>query len=262
MRKALFLIFALIMVVAIHDLQGESCDRWYRIPFQISSELFLGDLPLGGALFKLAYGAHADQQISAYVLPDPWQYRDPRDRGALGWSDVQSGTFAVIPPLEVLVVMPPSWLDRSEFVSLFQRANPRAVRIQDAPGVAPFALVQSGGGVEGLRVQVLLQQSGEVTVWRGREDWYNDLDRLDLARQDRLPSPAARSIIRDASVALTPGVARVYWNCAMFDGLTISLTTYDGKVLSRGHWINYRNPSRQAAPIIERLLAFSADQRL
>ncbi len=259
MRQTLPLIAALLLGVAIHDIWADPCDRWYRLPFQLASDLSRGDYPpMGDPLYELAYGTQADQEISAYLMADPWQYRDPRDRDHHGWSDVQSGVFTVIQPLKVLVVMPPSWLDRARFVSGFERGNPGATPLQESADLPPFALVQSGGGVEGLLRQVLLESSGEVTVWRRREDGFADVDGIDLVRQDRVPAHQARSMIRTASAALTPGIARVDWNCRLFDGRTLSLTTYDGKVLSRGHWINLRTPSRQAAPVIERLLAFAA----
>ncbi len=41
----------------------------------------------------------------------------------------------------------------------------------------------------------------------------------------------------------------------MWDGITVSLTAWDGRVLSRGHWINYRRPSPEAGVVIDRLLA-------
>jgi hypothetical protein len=225
-------------VVAVHDLGSASCDRWYRVPLQLASDLVLDELPLGHPLYELAYGSRAEREIVGYVLPALPSLVGPRE-GVTDWTDIQSGALALVPILGAMVVMPPAWQDRDAFLADFERANPEAMPFSAAT-VPPFILVQIGRRVEGLELQALLQQTGVVTVWSVGTDPATGSDILRPISEERLSVHVTEDLFASAVRGIPAGTGQVDWNCSMLDGCTHSLIVFDGERLSRGHWVNCR----------------------
>lgn len=240
--------------VVLHDLGAETCSRWYRLPLQVGCDLALPDSPFGHPLFEVAYGASAPQLMHGFILSDPWSYRDPRDGRESTWTDLQSGTFTVVEPLNLVIVMPPPWLDESEFLGTFSALNPNAAPLSESSKPPPFALIQTGGGVEGLGLQILLEESGRVRAWARRGRRTDDSEKLHLIHEADLSRTEALQALHSAFDQPASESARVYWNCRMLDGGARSLTTFDGHRLQRSHWINNRWPPESSQEVLETLL--------
>ncbi|MEM7353986.1 MAG: hypothetical protein AAF657_24505 [Acidobacteriota bacterium] len=221
----------------------------------------LADVPFRHPFYELAYGTSTAAEIRGYALADPWSFEDPGNRGEHAWSDVQSGEITVLSPLGLVLVMPPPYLDRRQYFDEFERVNPQATPFLGVPETPSFVIVQNGAGVEGLGTQILLTETGEVTVWHGWMDWDALVHRLEVTRETSLPQAEAQAILQKATKALPPEEARVFWNCNLSDGAAVSLITSIEGRLSRGHWINLRTPSQQALEVIESLYGYVEHSR-
>ena len=243
MRIAALILSLGFGAVVLHDLGAETCNRWYRFPLQLGSDLAVPDLPFGHPLYEMAYGASAHQQLRGYILSDPWSYRDPREGREAAWRDLQSGTFTVVEPLKLVIVMPPPWLGESEFLRTFSALNPSAVPLSESSKPPQFALIQVGGGVEGIELQILLEESGRLRAWGRRRQRTDGSDTLHLVHEAQLSEAQSLKVLRSAFDQPTSEDAQIFWNCRMLDGGVRSLTTFDGRNLLRSHWVNNRSPS-------------------
>jgi hypothetical protein len=131
---------------------------------------------------------------------------------------VQSGTLALIPPLDAMLVTTPYWYSNPRsFLADFSAANPHAVRWpRSAAPSRRFLLLQSGGGVEDLTLQVLVPDVGPVAAWLPPRE-ADDVPLPD-PRLLEIPSELRRRVFDLAEAAGLPGKSAVHWTCGWLDG--------------------------------------------
>lgn len=242
-------------LIAAHDLASQPCREWSRVPLQFLSDLLPGNEPFSNSwLYDLAHGASDRRTLLAYAMADPAAAQAVGNRGSSFWSDVQTGHFASIAPLQLGVLMPPPWLDRQEYVAEFERANPAARAAGDLSQLPGFVLIQLGGGAEGVQRQVLLLDDGRATVWARRRDYGNGLDALEVVREPAIRPSEASHLVVASHRLLAKGLATVHWSCTALDGAAVSILALNSGQLARGHWVNYRHPPPDAMRIVNRLL--------
>jgi hypothetical protein len=186
-------------------------------------------------------------------VADARSFRIPGGDAGKLWSQVQAGVFSPVPPLDAVLVGRPCWYSSAEdFFRDVLGANPSA-REWNAPeqGRREYLLLQFGGGVEDLKLQVLLESSGRAWVWM-----------LGPEEHSWLPVPATQEVGREVA-ARAFGLARVaglpdrsvsVWVCGALDGgvQSFTLVTEDG--VGRISYLNSQQPPETLSALREELL--------
>ncbi|MCP4203150.1 MAG: hypothetical protein GY769_14605 [bacterium] len=181
----------------------------------------------------------------------------------LDWTNIQSGVWTVIPPLDVALITIPRWEDSPEiYLSKVVFLNPAAVSLGSEKSVSRFLLVQLGGGVEGLRYQALLSEEDEsVTIWRGP---FESQQKLFEPQSVVVPAEKIRRIFGSVAVSGLRTTSRVEWQCDTLDGAVAVFVYYDGDRVGRIAYVNSRRPSVALRRVLRELFLAtgSTDKRL
>lgn len=194
------------------------------------------------ALFAKLATVESTEPVLLVRTPDARSFRSPHGNVEKLWNQVQAGVFSPVPPLgAVLVARPYEYSSSESFFRDVLAANPDAEPWSAREGDgAEHLLLQFGGGVEGLKLQVLIETSGRAWVWMlGPEEEHS-----------WLPDPAAREIGRETAARAfrlaresgLPDRSYVVWVCGALDGGVQSFTLAAEDGVGRISYLNSQEP--------------------
>lgn len=200
------------------------------------------------ALFAKLATVEASEPVRLIRVADARSFRFPRGTVGELWNQVQAGVFSPVPPLDAVLVGRPYWYSSAEdFFREVLAANPSA-REWNAPaqGRWEYLLLQFGGGVEDLKLQVLLEASGRAWVWM-----------LGPEEHSWLPAPATREIggeiaaraFRLARGAGLPDRSASVWLCGALDGGVQSFTLVAEDGVGRIAYLNSQEPPEELSTL-------------
>jgi hypothetical protein len=196
----------------------------------------------------------SDTPVLLIAAANPEEFEVPGGSADELWNDVQAGVFTAIPPLGAVLIARPYWYSDSEtFFADALSANVGPERWGDStPTGAAFLLLQFGGGVENLQLQVLLEETGIATVWllESEED------------HDWLPEPVILTVEPEvagrafdlASEAGLPEASENRWTCGALDGAVNSFVMADRQKVGRLSHMNSLPPAEELVSLKEELL--------
>lgn len=217
--------------------------RWLRVTTSLFA--IIDDLT-GIAIIADPRRASSENPVRAYSVPDPLAVKDPCNHPVPVWLDVQTGQFGFVRRLGVEIVSPGCLWDMrpDQFFARFEELNPEAVRLpHDSHPVPRFLIMQKGGGVEGLSLQVVLTADGLASIWE--LPWLHGVDvtQLPSERNTQVPPSAVERLFQLASDADLSSQRRVEWRYNVLDGGVQSVALFDGRRLGRVHHVNSVEPA-------------------
>lgn len=193
------------------------------------------------ALFETLAKVEAAEPVRLLRVADARSFRIPGGNVGKLWNRVQDGVFSPVPPLDAVLVGRPYWYSSAEeFFRDVLAANPSAREWSpSAQSPEEYLLLQFGGGVEDLRLQVLLETSGRAWVWM-----------LGPEEHSWLPAPATREIGREIAApafrlargAGLPDRSDEVWVCGALDGGVQGFTLVAEDGVGRIAYLNSQDP--------------------
>jgi hypothetical protein len=209
------------------------------------------------ALFAKLATVVSAEPVMLVRVSDARSFRIPRGSVDSLWDNVQAGVFTSLPPLRAVVLGRPYWYSSAEdfFRDVLVENADATIWSVAQEGHEEFMLLQFGGGVEDLRLQVLLESSGRATVWlfdaRVEYSW--------------LPDPVIKKVDGDTTarafrLARSQGLpkrSRAVWVCGALDGGVDSFTMAGEEGIGRVVYLNSQEPPEElrmmSAEVLEAL---------
>lgn len=194
------------------------------------------------ALFAKLATVESAEPVMLVRTSDARSFRVPGGNVQNLWDEVQDGVFAALPPLDAVLIARPYWSSKADdFFREVLAENPGAVPWRaDLGGEREVLLLQFGGGVEGLRLQILVEKSGRAWVWmlgpHQEHSWLPSGEVREIGKE-----VAARAF-RFARSSGLPGRSRVVWVCGALDGGVRSFTLATGEGVGRVTYLNSQEP--------------------
>ena len=238
-----------LAAIGVHDVRVHPCSRY---SFQAAARV------VGWFDDELAYrlrGASTEQSLELFRVSDAGQVMLPPTLRTDVWSNVQSGCVVLVPTRSLAIVAPP-WMwqgDAAEFFSEFARVNDARVAGDAQRRTPEFLVFQEGGGVEGLRWQLVATRDAVVELWGPVSPGASTLGTarpvdVEASRVDRWFSLAKEARLAKSSI--------VHGQCDVLDGHVLSISHFDGKSLGRSHYVNSRQPLASERELAEEFYAF------
>jgi hypothetical protein len=234
------------------DMLRPQCERTFSRVLPKVVGIFSEDA--GEAMFRRLRTVVSDRPVLLIAAANPEKFEIPGGSVDKLWNNVQAGVFTAIPPLGAVLIARPYWYSDSETFfgdALSANAGPERWGTSTHAGTT-FLLLQLGGGVEGLQLQVLLEETGVATVWlldfEADHDWLPEPVILAVD-----PEVTGRAFDLAREVGL-PAVSEAWWTCGALDGGVNSFVMVERQKVGRLSYLNSLRPAEELVSLKEELL--------
>ena len=234
------------------DMLRPRCERTFSKVLPRLVAIFSEDA--ADAIFRRLATVVSDTSVLAIAAANPEEFEIPGGSVDKLWDNVQAGVFTAIPTLGAVLIARPYWYSESETFfgdTLAANGGPERWGASTRAGTT-FLLLQLGGGVEDLQLQVLLEETGIATVWL-----------LDSEQDsDWLPEPVILAVepqvtVRAFDLARQAGLLEISedrWTCGALDGAVNSFVMAERQKVGRLSYLNSLRPAEELVLLKEELL--------